>query len=203
MVMWQLVVAALLGYLFGSIPMGYLAGRLKGVDVRAHGSGRTGGTNVWRAAGLAPAALTVVGDLLKGMVVLWLVRSLWGNEWATALAGAMAVVGHNWPLWLGFRGGAGGVVGGATLAILNSMAATIVIPLALINLFLTRYASVGTLTVGIGSLLVLGGIWLWRPDVVPLPHVIYGLMVAAAITWSLRPNLERLRAGTERTITLW
>ena len=199
----QLVLAALLGYLLGTIPFGYLAGRLKGVDVRAYGSGRTGGTNVWRAVGLGPAALTVLGDLAKGVVAVWLVRHWWHNEWAAALAAALAVVGHNWPVWLRFRGGAGGVVGGATLAILNGMAATVVLPLAVINLFLTRYASVGTLTVGLGSLFVLGGIWLWHPDVVPLSHVLYSLLIAIAITWSLRPNLQRLRTGTERTITLW
>lgn len=199
----QLLAAALLGYLLGSVPMGYLAGRLWGVDVRTHGSGRTGGTNVWRAAGLIPAVITVVGDLAKGMVAVWLARHLWGTEWAAALAGALAVIGHNWPVWLRFRGGAGGVVGGATLAVLNGMAATVVIPLAVVVLFLTRYASMGTLTIGLGSLFVLGGIWIWRADVVPLAHVLYAAITALAITWSLRPNLKRLRSGTERTITLW
>lgn len=158
---------------------------------------------MWRAAGLTAAAVTVLGDIAKGIVAVWLVRHLWGNEWAVALAGAAAVIGHNWPVWLGFRGGAGGVVGASTLAIVNGMVATIVLPLAVLDLFLTRYASIGTLTVGVGGFLVMLGIWAWHPEVLPLPHLFYGLLSAAAITWALRPNLARLRSGTERTITLW
>ncbi len=199
----EIFLAAVLGYLLGSIPVGYLVGRAYGVDVRAHGSGRTGGTNVWRSAGVSAAALTILGDILKGIAAVWLARHVWGYEWPAALAGAMAIIGHNWSVWLGFRGGAGGVVGAATLAVLNGMAATIVIPLAMVNIFLTRYASVATLTVGVGAFLVLGGVWIWHPEVVGLAHVVYALISAVAIGWSLRPNLQRLRQGTERVITLW
>ncbi len=199
----NMVYAALLGYILGSIPVGFLVGKAYGVDVRAHGSGRTGGTNVWRSAGVTAAALTVIGDIAKGVAAVWLARYLWGSEWSAAMAGALAVIGHNWPVWLGFRGGAGGVVGASTLALLNGMAATIVIPLAVINILLTRYASVATLTVGVGALLVLGGVWLWHPEIVYLSHVAYALISAVAIAWSLRPNLQRLKEGTERKITLW
>ncbi len=201
--MVSVVLGLIVGYLFGSIPVGYLVGRAWGVDVRKHGSGRTGGTNVWRAAGVTAAALTVLGDIVKGILAIWLVRTYVGSEWAVALAGVGAVLGHNWPIWLGFQGGAGGMVGAATLTVLNPMAATVVLPLAVVNLFLTRYASIGTLTVGLGGLLVLMGVWAWHSEIVPLAHVVYGLGIAAAIVWSLRPNIIRLREGTERRITLW
>ncbi len=201
--MMSVVLGLVVGYLFGSIPVGYLVGKAWGVDVRQHGSGRIGGTNVWRAAGVTAAALTVLGDIFKGIIAIWLIRTYMGSEWATALAGVGAVLGHNWPVWLRFRGGAGGMVGAATLAILNPMAATVVLPLAVVNLFLTRYASIGTLTVGLGGLLMLVGVWAWHPEIVPPPHVIYGLGLAVAIVWALRPNIIRLRQGTERRITLW
>ncbi len=201
--MVSVVLGLLVGYVFGSIPVGFLVGKAWGVDVRQHGSGRTGGTNVWRAAGVTAAALTVIGDIIKGILAIWLARTYIGGEWAAALAGVGAVIGHNWPLWLGFQGGAGGMVGAATLTILNPMAATVVLPLAVVNLFLTRYASIGTLTVGLGGLLMLAGVWVWHAEIVPLPHVMYGLGIAIAIVWSLRPNIIRLREGTERRITLW
>lgn len=200
---WQTILAAILGYLAGSIPVGYLVGRAYGVDVRRHGSGRTGGTNVWRAAGLPAAVMTVVGDALKGVAVVLLARYLWHSQWAAAMAGAMAVLGHNWSLWLRFRGGAGGITGAATLASINWVAALIVIPMAALNIYVTRYASVATLTVGVGGFLTLLALWVWRPDLVSPAHVLYGVIMAAGIVWSLRPNLKRLKMGTEREITLW
>jgi len=202
-VLTEVVLAAILGYLVGSIPFGYVVGRLYGVDVRQYGSGRTGGTNVWRAAGLPAALITVLGDGLKGVVIVLLVHSMWGNEWASSVAGAMAVAGHNWPVWLRFRGGAGGVTGAATLAAVNWVVALIVIPMAVMNLFLTRYASLGTLSVGVGGFVALLALWLWHPDLVPLAHVSYGFLTALGIVLALRPNLRRLLAGEERRITLW
>ena len=199
----QIILGALVGYTMGAIPVGYLVGRAYGVDVRQHGSGRTGGTNVWRSAGITAAALTVVGDALKGLFAVLIARHYLGGEWAAAFAGMGAVVGHNWPIWLGFRGGAGGVVGAATLTGINSMASVIVIPLAVVNLFLTRYASIGTLNIGLGGFLVLLGTWLWYPTLTPFPHVLYGAFLTLAIIWALRPNLKRLREGSERQITIW
>ncbi len=202
--MWKVVlVGVLIGYAMGAIPVGYLIGRAFGKDVRQHGSGRTGGTNVWRAAGLTAALLTVLGDALKAVIAILVVRSLWHNEWAVAMAGVGVVLGHNWPIWLNFRGGAGGVVGGITLTVINPLAALVVIPLAVANLYLTRYASIGTLNVGLGSIAVLLALWLENPHRTPLAHVVYAILIAAAIGWALRPNLERLHRGEERQITIW
>ncbi len=197
------VLAALLGYLLGSIPPGYLIGRLFGVDVRKHGSGRTGGTNVWRSAGLTAAILTVLSDGLKGIVVVLIARYFLGGDWAAALAGAMAVLGHNWSCFLNFHGGAGGITGGAVILALDWRLGLIVALLAILLLYLTHYASVGTLTVGLGSFLLalfgyLAGVsW----DI--LPNVVYGFLASTWIVISLLPNIRRLIQGNERRITLW
>ncbi len=127
-------VAALLGYLLGAIPVGVLACRLYGVDIRQVGSGRTGATNAWRAAGLKAAIPTVIGDAVKGAVAIWLVTLLTRGLFpepttmsvseavsranalhlAQSLAGGFAIVGHIWSVFLGFKGGAGGITGAAT-----------------------------------------------------------------------------------------
>jgi len=198
------VLTTLLGYLLGSLPVGYLIGKLYGVDVRQHGSGRTGGTNVWRATGLLwPPLLTVVGDIGKGALAVYLGRRLAGSELAAALAGAAAVFGHDWPIFLSFQGGVGGVTASACLVMLNGVAGGITLPLAGLALYLSRYASVGTLTVGLGGLVVLLILRLAAPAMTPTAHLLYGLLAAAWIIWALRPNIRRLLRGTERPITLW
>ncbi|NPA91053.1 MAG: glycerol-3-phosphate acyltransferase [Chloroflexi bacterium] len=202
--MWLAIIGGfLIGYLFGAIPVGYLVGKAYGVDVRKVGSGRIGGTNVWRAAGVTAAALTVVGDAAKAILGVLLANVLFPGDWAMAMAGAGVVFGHNWPLWLGFKGGAGGVVGGLTLMVINPLAAEVVIPLAIANLYFTRYASIGTLNVGLGSIAVLVAMWLLAPEKTPFAHVVYAFLLAIAIIWALRPNLKRLQRGEERRITLW
>ena len=101
MIWANIILAILLGYSLGSIPFGYLFGRLKGVDVRQYGSGRTGGTNVYRAAGTWVALLTGLFDVLKGVAAVLLARQFLGSEVAAALAGAFAVCGHNWSIFFG------------------------------------------------------------------------------------------------------
>ncbi len=103
-----LIFAALVGYLLGSFPTGVVVGRaLTGRDPRQHGSGHTGGLNVYRLGGLAPLLLTGAGDIGKGALAVWLVGGLWDAPWAAPLAGGAAVAGHCWSVWLRFRGGMG------------------------------------------------------------------------------------------------
>src|SRR5512143_650380 len=106
-----LILAAIAGYLIGSIPTGYLVvGALTGIDVRKVGSGRTGGTNAMRAGGVRAFALTGIGDMLKGiaavlaarLIVTWLAAG--DRPLAEAVAGFAAVCGHNWSVFLGFKG---------------------------------------------------------------------------------------------------
>jgi|GEM_PF-2091288 len=106
----SVVIACIIGYLLGSIPNGYIVGRLMaGVDVRTVGSGKTGATNVRRLVGWKGFFLVLFMDVAKGALAVLLARWLLPepNYWAQAAAGVFAVVGHTWPLFLGFRGGRG------------------------------------------------------------------------------------------------
>lgn len=201
----SLALALLLGYLLGSFPTGYLVGKIWGVDVREHGSGRTGGTNVWRASGnVLPALLTVLGDTLKGAVAVLVARSfLEPAEASAALAGFAAVIGHIWPVFLGFKGGAGGATTAIAWIALNPLVGLANLILSLYVLFMGRFASLGTLTVGVGGILFGAFLWRVRPDLIDPWQLGFALFTTIAIVITLQPNLRRLREGTESRITLW
>jgi glycerol-3-phosphate acyltransferase PlsY len=109
----------LCGYIFGAVPTGILVGRAFGVDVRRVGSGNIGTANVMRAAGKKAAIFTMAGDMLKGILPVVIARIATDNEWIIASVALAAVVGHCWPVFLGFRGGKG-VATGAGLSSASS-----------------------------------------------------------------------------------
>ena len=202
---WHKVVFAVaIAYLIGSIPIGYLIGRAHGVNILQHGSGRTGGTNVLRALGFGPAALTVLGDALKAVVAIALARHvLLTGELGAALAGAAAIIGHNWSVFLKFRGGAGGMSTAAGLIALNVYVGIPMVVIAAIVFYISRYASVATLTASVGGLAALTVILLAFPALAHWEHLVYGFLTSLACVWALRPNIQRLLAGTERRVTRW
>lgn len=195
------ILAALLGYLIGSIPSGYIVARLRGVDITHEGSGRTGGTNVFRSLGLRYGLLTGFMDVFKGVLAVVIARWIFGAEGAAALAGAFAVIGHNWSIFLRFRGGAGGGTGVGALVALNPLAGLILVPIFAFILVVGRYASVATLSVGLGSLVILASLYAIGQGT-PLSHIVFAISISIAIVWTLRPNLMRLIAGNERRINL-
>lgn len=209
---WLLVpLALLIGYLLGSVPVGLLVTRLYGVDIRQVGSGRTGGTNAWRAAGLKAAIPTIVGDLLKGALAVWLARWLAGPEFfaagetvtalAAALAGGAAVWGHNWSIFLGFSGGAGGATAAATSLVIHPLVGGMVWITFLLMIWWSRMASVGTFSVGAAALaatLLLG-----LAGILPWPYIAFGAMALVAVYIALRRNRQALKDGDERVITIW
>jgi glycerol-3-phosphate acyltransferase PlsY len=198
-----ILLAILLGYLIGSIPNGFIIARLKGVDVTRVESGRTGGTNVARALGWKYGILVGILDILKGTVAVVLARYLFGAQpdLYAPLAGGFAVIGHNWSVFLGFRGGAGGATAAGALLGLNPLAGAIMVPLFILILFVVRYASVATMSVGLGGLLILALFYFLDVGNTPPYHMLFGVIASAAILWALRPNIQRLRQGTERRIT--
>jgi len=189
----------LIGYLLGSIPFGYIVGRARGVDVTQYGSGRIGGTNVLRTAGKKAAAVSILCDLLKGALAVLLARWLGGTELAVALAGFATVLGHNFSIFLRFRGGAGT---GTSMGAYFFMAPwpTVIVGLSsvFIGFVLLRYASVTSLLiVFLMSPALLVGVLFFDQ---PVEHLAFALAVGSLVLWSHRPNIKRLLKGTERRI---
>jgi glycerol-3-phosphate acyltransferase PlsY len=197
--------AAVFGYLVGAIPFGYLVVKLlKGKDIRTFGSGRTGGTNAIRAAGPIAGLLTGIGDVAKGAVAVW------GAGWlgkqlnleapvlAQVFSGLMAVVGHNYSVFLSWKGGAGTGPNVGVAAGFWFPALFILLPLVPILLFATGYASVTSLTIA-GLVPILFAI---RALVAKAPweFAVYGILAGSLVVWALRPNIARLKAGTERLV---
>ena len=203
-----IIAGALLGYLLGSVPVGLLAAGVYGVDIRTVGSGRTGATNAWRAAGLKAAVPTLLGDALKGAAAVFLIRYLAGAFFpdmdaiaAAATAGAAAVVGHNWSLYLGFKGGAGGITTAATILAISPLIGGVVCLVGLLLIWWSRMASIGTYSVSVTSLVC--ALIFAVAGLTPWPYVIFGLVAYLAVTLSLSRNRQALKDGEERVITLW
>ncbi len=201
MTVFKIAVAVMLAYLIGSIPMGYLVVHaIKGVDVRQVGSGRTGGTNAMRAGGLVAGFLTATGDMLKELLAVVIARAIAGpGPVVEVMAGLMAVLGHNWSIYISFKGGAGTAPNiGAAIAFWP-LSGLYLVPMIPFGLFVIGYASVTSMIVAAMILITfliraaIGADPDWR-------YVIYSILAAAAVLWALRPNIQRLRAGTEPRI---
>ncbi len=199
--MWRWVVALATGYILGSVPVGLLVVRCKkGVDVRRVGSGRTGGTNVLRAAGWKAAILTGVLDGVKAALAVFLTRWLGGSDLLQALSGVAAVLGHDCSLFLRCRGGAGTAasIGGAIA--LWPPSGLILLPVLFGVALPTRHASLGSIAVA----LLIPVIFVVRAvlGAGPWGHVAHGVLTAVFTLWALRPNIGRLVHGEERQIDL-
>jgi glycerol-3-phosphate acyltransferase PlsY len=191
------IVGILISYLVGSIPSAYLAGKARGVDLRAHGSGNLGATNVARVLGTRTGILVFVADVLKGFLPVWILpRYLDASNlelWAV-LFGAAAIIGHVKPIFLGGKGGGKGVATASgvflALAFVPLLIAQAVWALVF---YFTRYVSLASL---IGAVILPIAILTWWRD--PLsPVFLASLIVAAFVFWTHRANIGRLRRGEE------
>jgi glycerol-3-phosphate acyltransferase PlsY len=191
-----IVAAATAAYLVGAIPIGYLVARIFGVtDIRRHGSGNIGATNVLRTAGRLPAVVTLAGDILKGWVAVALAGRIGANApEAMAIGAVAAVVGNCWSVFLRFRGGKGIATGLGALLKLTPLAALAALPVFLVVVVTTRYVSLGSL---LGAVCVpFGALALGSSR----PAVFGALAVAIIVVLRHHENIARLRAGTERRV---
>jgi glycerol-3-phosphate acyltransferase PlsY len=204
---WRSLGVLFLSYLMGAVPFGYILVMWRtGTDIRGVQSGRTGGTNAMRAAGVATGLGTGVLDVLKGFFAVSLARALVpGNEWIIALAPVAAILGHNYSISLiqvdkdgklRFGGGAGGgtLLGGAMGLWLPSL--YIMLPLGILIYYFVGYASITTTSAGVMALIIFGvraylGLSPWE-------YVLFGVLGAILVAIALRPNYRALQAGTER-----
>ncbi|MBN1309891.1 MAG: glycerol-3-phosphate acyltransferase [Anaerolineae bacterium] len=198
--MLNYVIAVIGAYLLGATPVGLVVvWFISRKDIRTFGSGRTGGTNAMRAAGPAAGVLTGVGDAVKGLLAVTIARLLVPDDSVMeALCAVMAVVGHNWSIYLGFRGGAGtGPNIGAAVA-LWPISGVVLVPLVPLGLVVTGYASVTSTLISLAILVifVLRAIFAHQP----LTYVGYATATLILVAISLIPNYRRLIAGTERMV---
>lgn len=184
----------LFGYVLGSVPTGLLVGRAFGVDVRKVGSGNIGMANVLRAAGKGPAVLTMVGDMLKGLLPVLVARALTDNVWVFALVALAAVVGHCWPVFLRFRGGKGVATGAGTSIGLAPLVGLGLFAFWWVVVLSSRYTSLGAI-----SVMVVSPFAFWLSGQ-PLPYVLYTIVGGALVLWRHRENARSLVKGTERKI---
>ena len=186
------VLLILCGYLLGSVPTGLLVGRAFGVDVLKEGSGNIGMANVLRAAGKWPAALTMLGDMLKGFVPVALARAVTDNGWVIAAVALAAVAGACWSVFLRFKGGKAVATGAGTTIGLAPPVGLVLFALWWAVALTSRYTSLAAIVLMIVSpfaFLLTGQ---------PLPYVVYTVVGGLVVIWRHRENARALLAGRER-----
>lgn len=182
----------LIAYLLGSLSGSLLLGRLRGVDIRQQGSGNAGGTNALRTQGWKFALGTVLVDVGKGVLAVWLARRYGGDAaWLPWAAGAAAVLGHVWPVFHGFRGGKGAGTLVGVLLVLWPIAVAVLIGIWLLVLTASGYVGLSTI-VAAASLVPFA--LLTGAGTLPLG---FAAALALFILYTHRSNVARLRAGTE------
>jgi len=211
MIIAQFAAVVIVGYLLGSIPFGALMGRrFSKVDVREHGSGKTGATNVLRTAGKKAAALAVLLDVSKGALAVIFAGLIVGRNYlvvgdfglgllvAQGLAALAAMAGHNWSVFLGFRGGRGVATFFGGLIALCPVAALFGGEVFIIGAGLSRFASLGSIAGAVGTYTIL--IPLTILNGFPLEYLVYTLIGTIVIIIMHKDNIARLIAGKERKL---
>lgn len=206
MILISKVLAALaLGYLLGSLNTSVIVGRLAGTDIREHGSKGAGLTNAHRVLGKAAAAMVLVGDILKGIAACLIGLAIGvtvhtggaSDSLSLLAAGAGAVLGHNWPVYFGFKGGKGGLTGIAVLFMADWRMAAICLALFVTIVAASRYVSLGTIC---GTLLFAA-----LSFVPAFGHTayfqIFAVVMAAIVVFRHRANVQRLLAGVENRLS--
>lgn len=200
-----------LAFLTGSIPFGFLLGKLRGIDIRTEGSGNIGSTNVFRILGRKAGIFCLVLDALKGFLPVflaqqWVPDNTLGDsvEVLTAMA---CILGHNYSPWIGFKGGKGIATTGGALIALMPAAVVILVLIFIIVTKITKYVSLGSIATGIALPVItaLGSYYHVQAGDIPpdgwnKPLFLFSLVAGIMAVWKHRSNIVRLRAGTEHRI---
>ena len=189
-----------LGYLLGAIPFGYIAGKLfGGVDVRDHGSGSIGMTNVMRTVSPPVAILVLALDMGKGAGAVVLAMVIADAPLVETLTGIAVILGHSWSVFIGFSGGKGTATGWGALFALSPIAGVVASIIGVGLVALTRYVSLGSMVAATLGSLTLAVIALVS-DSIPLEYALYGAVGAPIILFKHRDNIQRLIRGDERKL---
>jgi acyl phosphate:glycerol-3-phosphate acyltransferase len=199
------LLAIVLAYLVGSIPTALVAGKLlRGIDIRQHGSGNAGGTNVFRVLGWKPGVAVMLVDVFKGFVASYGVPQLAYSstvlpaDLLALLCGIAAIIGHIWTVFAGFRGGKGvGTAAGVLLALYSPLVVLICFAVFLLVLLLTRIVSISSMSAGVAFPAVLSLFkYAWQQPVSSI-YYYFSFFAAGLIIFTHRSNIKRLLNGTE------
>ena len=196
----KIIFCLFFGYLFGCLSTAYFVGKINKVDIRKYGSGNMGTTNALRTLGKKAGAITLIGDCLKAVAAVLLVKLVIfpTDDRVVLLAvytGLGVVLGHNYPIWLNFKGGKGMAATGGVLAALDPLIIPIGLPLFILAVAVTRYVSVGSLVVA-----VLFPVWIAIRYPGDVHMLIVALLFMALAFFQHRSNIRRLINGTENKI---
>jgi glycerol-3-phosphate acyltransferase PlsY len=201
--MGVLILVGLLSYLIGSVPAGYIAGRLAGIDIRDVGSGNVGATNVLRVMGKPYGYAVFLFDFFKGVgavgLSIFLINAFRpeyrGSELVGIFAGVICVLGHTYPIWLGFKGGKGVATSAGVLFGLMPLAAAVVLAVWFLAFQMTKYVSVASIVAAI-TLPIVAALMV-HLEKAGMPLVYFSACLMAVIVWRHRSNISRLMKGTE------
>lgn len=206
---YSLIISGLLiltAYLLGSIPTGYLVGfYLKGIDIRQHGSGSTGATNVLRVIGKLPAIFVFAIDVLKGAIATGMIKLIYyyqitdliplaWQDWLVVICGLSAVLGHSKSIWLNFEGGKSVATSLGILAVINPIVSGGTLGTFLLILAITRMVSLGSISgaIAVNVLMILLN--------QSLPYILFAVMAGIYVIVRHTSNIQRIIAGTEPKI---
>lgn len=186
-------------YLLGSISWGYMLLKWKmGVDVRDYGSGSTGMSNVLRTGGGKAAVVVLTLDIAKGVIAVVMARIVIDTTTAEVVAALIALAGHNWPVFLQFKGGRGILTALGCLVIMTPLTAAVAIVTFLAVTGSSRYISLGSVIgVTVAAFVIMA---LALADQLPNIYMLYGFAAAPMIIWQHRDNIQRIRQGSERKL---
>ncbi len=211
MIIGKFIAAAIIAYLIGAVPFGLIIGRLLGnVDITKRGSGNIGGTNVIRTVGTKSGILVIVLDMAKAAAAVLLARTIVGDSvllvagvplnyhYAQIAAALTVMVGHNWSIYIKFRGGKGSAAYFGGWFAINPAVAFFGGLILFFTVIRTRYMSIGSLLGSVGIFFLL--IFLTLGHGFPLIYLIYSFVAAAIIIYQHRSNIGRLQTGTEHAL---
>ena len=188
-----------LGYLFGSFPSGYLAGRIvKGIDIRSLGSGSTGATNVLRHIGKRAAITVFLIDVFKGVISILLAKYfLLNDSWQVAI-GLSTLIGHIWPVWLNWRGGKAVATGLGIFLGLSWQVGISTLSVFIIMITLFRIVSLASVSAALSLPLIM--FLSFKTSSISLPFLLISLLAMTLVIWRHRENIIRLMKGKEPRI---
>ena len=185
-----------LAYLLGALPSGYIIGRLaKGIDIREHGSGKTGMSNVLRSVGKKAAVVVLLIDCSKGALAVFLTQALTENPVSLVAVGIAVLLGHNYSVFIRFYGGAGVLTGVGTLVAFVPVAAIVATMVGAVVILMFRYMSLGSLTGTLAALITAAYLWVAYDH--EITATIYIILGASLIFFRHKENIRRLASGKE------